>query len=56
MLAKSHRDLDVNKVAFEAALEICEITRAFPNEKYSLTDQIRRSSRYAPTSIIWALS
>jgi len=46
MLAKSHRDLDVYKMAFEAAFDIYEMTESFPNEeKYSLTDQIRRSSR-----------
>ncbi len=42
----SVRDLDVYKVAFETAMEIFEITRTFPvEEKYSMTDQIRRSSR-----------
>lgn len=33
-------------MAFKAALEIFELTKTFPKEeKYSLTDQIRRSSR-----------
>ena len=42
----SVRDLDVYKVAFETAMEIFEVTRMFPvEEKYSMTDQIRRSSR-----------
>jgi four helix bundle protein len=42
----SVRDLDVYKVAFEAAMEIYVISKGFPSEeKYSLTDQIRRSSR-----------
>jgi four helix bundle protein len=46
MIAKTHKDLDVYKTAFSAALEIFEITKTFPTEeKYSLTDQIRRSSR-----------
>lgn len=46
MLVKSHRDLDVYKLAFDSALEIYKISETFPNEeKYSLTDQIRRSSR-----------
>lgn len=45
-LAKSFRDLDVYKLAFETAMEIFEISKKFPTEeKYSLTDQIRRSSR-----------
>lgn len=43
---RSHKDLKVYQLAFEAALEIHEITKSFPSEeKYSLTDQIRRSSR-----------
>lgn len=34
------------QLAYEAALEIHEITKSFPiEERYSLTDQIRRSSR-----------
>ncbi|MEQ1923738.1 MAG: four helix bundle protein [Pyrinomonadaceae bacterium] len=41
-----HQDLDVYKKAFEAAMEIFEATKNFPKEEtYSLTDQIRRSSR-----------
>ena len=43
---KSVRDLDVYKLAFSAAMEIFELTKGFPKEeKYSLIDQIRRSSR-----------
>ena len=43
---KSHKDLKVYQLAYQAALEIHEITKNFPSEeKYSLTDQIRRSSR-----------
>lgn len=42
----SVRDLEVYKIAFDTAMEIFEISKRFPNEeKYSLTDQIRRSSR-----------
>ncbi|MDD5583988.1 MAG: four helix bundle protein [Candidatus Omnitrophica bacterium] len=45
-LAKSFRDLEVYKIAFEGAMEIHEISKKFPSEeKYSLIDQIRRSSR-----------
>lgn len=45
-IAKSHRDLRVYQLAFESATRIHEITKSFPaEEKYSLTDQIRRSSR-----------
>jgi len=44
--AKSHRELRVYQLAFESATKIHEITKSFPSEeKYSLTDQIRRSSR-----------
>jgi four helix bundle protein len=40
------RDLEVYKLAFDCAMKIFHITKAFPpEEKYSLTDQIRRSSR-----------
>ena len=43
---RSHRELQVYKLAFEAAMRIFELTKSFPaEEKYSLTDQIRRSSR-----------
>src|SRR5579871_2586114 len=43
---KSHRDLDVYARAFEAAMEIYELSKRFPKEEtYSLTDQVRRSSR-----------
>lgn len=44
--AKSHRDLIVYQKARALAQEIFETTRSFPTEEmYSLTDQIRRSSR-----------
>ena len=40
------RNLTVYKKAFDLAMEIFEITKKFPSqEKYELTDQIRRSSR-----------
>ncbi|MFZ4708116.1 MAG: four helix bundle protein, partial [Bacteroidales bacterium] len=43
---RTHKDLIVYQIAYQAALEINEITKLFPQEeKYSLTDQIRRSSR-----------
>ena len=42
----SVRDLEVYKLAFESAMEIFEVSKSFPKEEiYSLTDQIRRSSR-----------
>lgn len=43
---KSVRDLEVYRLAFETAMEVFQITREFPQEeRYSLVDQIRRSSR-----------
>ena len=49
---KAHRDLDVYQMAFEAAMRIFELTKSFPKEEtYSLTDQIRRSSRSVCTNI-----
>jgi four helix bundle protein len=45
-LIKSFRDLDVYVLAREEAKIIFSISKAFPKEeRYSLTDQIRRSSR-----------
>jgi hypothetical protein len=42
----SVRDLEVYRVGFEAAMEIFGISKKFPlEEKYSLTDQVRRSPR-----------
>jgi len=42
----SYKELRVYQNAMEAAMEIFEITKVFPTEeKYSLIDQIRRSSR-----------
>ena len=43
---RSVRELDVYKLAFEAAMEIFELTKSFPKEEtYSMVDQMRRSSR-----------
>ncbi len=40
------RDLEVYRRAFDAAMEIFQMTKEFPSEeKFSLVDQIRRSSR-----------
>ena len=40
------RDLKVYRKAFDSAMEIFELTKKFPKEEiYSLTDQMRRSSR-----------
>jgi four helix bundle protein len=43
---KSHEDLEVYKMAFNVAMKIFELSKEFPvEERYSLTNQIRRSSR-----------
>ncbi|MEM9485621.1 MAG: four helix bundle protein [Cyanobacteria bacterium P01_F01_bin.116] len=43
---KEHRELGIYKKAFGAAMEIFHLSKKFPvEERYSLTDQIRRSSR-----------
>lgn len=41
-----HRDLKVYQLSYKLAMEIFFLSKAFPREEiYSLTDQIRRSSR-----------
>ena len=43
---RRHRDLKVYQLSFEAGMEVFHLTKKFPREEtYSLTDQIRRSSR-----------
>jgi len=43
---RKHTDLKVYQLSFESGMEIFNLSKKFPNdEKYSLTDQIRRSSR-----------
>lgn len=43
---QTHRELEVYRKAFDAAMTIHELSKSFPREEtYSLTDQIRRSSR-----------
>jgi four helix bundle protein len=45
-LVRVHRDLEVYRKAFDAARTIFKVSKSFPKEEmYSLTDQIRRSSR-----------
>ena len=43
---KTHLELRVFKLSFESGMEVFRLTKKFPKEEtYSLTDQIRRSSR-----------
>ena len=47
----------VYQLSYKLAREIFEVTKLFPKEeKYSLTDQIRRSSRSVPVNIaeVWS--
>jgi four helix bundle protein len=55
--AKSYRDLEVYKLSRELSKDIFDLSKTFPKEEtYSLTDQIRRSSRSvgAQISEAWA--
>ncbi|MGD0756138.1 MAG: four helix bundle protein [Bacteroidales bacterium] len=48
MKIRSHKELEVYTLSFETAMKIFELTKKFPKEEtFSLTDQIRRSSRSA---------
>ena len=43
---KTLEDLNVYQIAFDAAMDIFELSKMFPvEERYALSDQIRRSSR-----------
>lgn len=49
---KGHRDLKVYQLAYKLAMDIFTASRSFPKEeKYSLTDQICRSSRSVAANI-----
>ena len=51
-LIKHFRELIVYRRAFDAAMRIYNITKTFPiEERYSLVDQIRRSSRSVCSNI-----
>lgn len=54
---KGFSDLIVYQKAYKLAMEIFEVSKSFPKEeKYSLTDQIRRSSRSVTSNLAeaWA--
>lgn len=47
-----YRDLNVYQGAYKLAMNIFQLTKKFPlEEKYSLVDQMRRSSRSVPANI-----
>jgi four helix bundle protein len=57
MIIHSAKELKVYKAAYELSMEIFEISKTWPpEERYSLTDQIRRSSRSVCSSLseAWA--
>jgi four helix bundle protein len=46
MKIRSHKELETYQMAFEASLLLYQLSKSFPvEERYSLTDQMRRSSR-----------
>jgi four helix bundle protein len=52
MNSSGHKSLRVYQLAYELAMEIFKLTKNYPiEEKYSLTDQIRRSSRSVAVNI-----
>ena len=52
MRVADYKDLRVYQTAFDAAMRIFELTKTFPTEeRYSLTDQLRRSSRSVCSNI-----
>ena len=51
-IIRNHRELRVYQKAFNVAMRIFDISKDFPKEEtYSLTDQIRRSSRSVCSNI-----
>ena len=45
-MLRGHRDLKVYQLAYKLAMEVFNLSKSFPRDEiYSLTDQIRRSSR-----------
>ena len=51
-LVRSHRDLEVYKRAFKVSMRLFRLSKQFPKEEtYSLTDQVRRSSRSVCSNI-----
>lgn len=49
---RGYKDLRVYQLAYQLAMEIFQETKSFPaEERYSLTDQLRRSSRSVPSNL-----
>ncbi len=50
--SQGFRDLRVYQLAFRLAMEVFKVSKSFPpEERYSLTDQIRRASRSVASNI-----
>ena len=48
----THKDLRVYQLSFESGMEIFQVSKKFPKEEiYSLTDQVRRSSRSVSSNL-----
>jgi len=51
-IIKSVKDLRIYTESYRLAMEVIHLTKRFPKEElYSLTDQLRRSSRSVPMNI-----
>ena len=51
-MLRGHKDLKVYQLAYKLAMDIFNLSRTFPREEvFSLTDQIRRSSRSVAANI-----
>lgn len=51
-ILRSHKELEVYQLAFKTSMEIFHISQSFPkDELFSLTSQIRRSSRSVSANI-----
>ena len=52
-MIQSYKDLQVFGLSYELAMEVFRLTKKFPKEElYSLTDQMRRSSRSVTANIV----
>ena len=56
-MLQGHRDLKVYQLAYKLAMDIFHLSKHFPKEEvYSLTDQIRRSSRRVAANLAEGVS